>query len=98
MGDLKIIQTCPMGNTCEEAKDGNIYRCQWYQEVIGNDPQTGDRMSKRKCAMVLNNSLLIEVSKQLRGVQAATESFRNEMSKDNKEVLKLAYSSKENNG
>lgn len=87
-----------MGNTCEEAKDGAIYRCQWYQEVIGNDPQSGERMKKRKCAMVLNNSLLIEVSKQLRGLQGATESFRNEMVGGTKEVLKLAYSSKKNNG
>ena len=98
MSDLNIIQTCPLGNACEEVKDNSIYRCQWYQEVIGNDPQTGDRMSKRKCAIVLNNSLQIEISKQLRGLQSATESFRNEMVSGTKGLIELAYKSQKNNG
>lgn len=76
---IPVKATCPLGNTCEEIRDGAINRCAWYMSVKGQDPQTGDTIDRWDCALVWQVVVSIEQSQQIRGVQAATESFRNEM-------------------
>ena len=65
--------------------------CTKWINVSGSNPQTGEVINSYDCADVWVPVLLIENSKQQRGTQAAVESFRNEMAKDNRAVLQLAY-------
>lgn len=66
------------------------HECSRYMNVIGADPQTGEQLNRWDCSDVWIPVLLIENSKQQRGTQAAIESFRNEMAKDNKAAIQLA--------
>ena len=78
---MEVKHLCPYGNDCETAKDNVITRCHFYMKVLGEDPQTGKEFDRWQCAITLTPLLLIENSNMLRGLQAATESFRNENSK-----------------
>jgi hypothetical protein len=79
--ELKTILTCPLGSKCEEIKDNAIHRCVWYQTLAGTNPNTGETVDEKGCAMSWLPVLLIENSKQQLGTGAAIESFRNEMVK-----------------
>lgn len=61
--------------------------CAWYMNIIGANPQTGESMNRFDCAIVLMPVLMIESTQAMRGNQAAIESFRNEMSKQNDKLL-----------
>lgn len=66
-------KTCPLLKTrCVE------HRCRWYIQLLGNDPQTGERLNKWGCAVEWLPVLLIENSQQQRQTAAAVEAFRNE--------------------
>ncbi len=75
---IDVVNTCPLGSVCEEAKDGKIHRCAWYVGVVGtngnNEPTT-----EWRCAMQVMPALLVDSNKVFRSGVAATESFRNEM-------------------
>lgn len=58
--------------TCIENK------CQWYCQVRGVNPNTGEPVDEWQCAVTLLPILLIENSKQQRSTSVAVESFRNE--------------------
>jgi hypothetical protein len=49
-----------------------------YTHIQMQDPQTGRGKDEWACAVALTPILLIENARTVRGVQAATESFRNE--------------------
>lgn len=53
--------------------------CQLWQQLMGQNPQTGETINKWGCADAFTNMLLIENSQQQRQTGAAVESFRNEM-------------------
>ena len=53
------------------------HACAWYCRVQGKNPQTGADMDTWGCAITFIPMLQIETSNQVRGVQAATETFRN---------------------
>jgi hypothetical protein len=55
-----------------------IRRCAWYTKLVGQHPQTGAETEQWSCAMATIPLLQIETSNQVRGVQAAVESQRNE--------------------
>ena len=64
----------PMSEVCEN--------CAMWSEVRGTDPQTGKELPAQwECAYVLQPRMIMEVAKGIRGVHAATNSFRNEMIK-----------------
>lgn len=81
MSDIKVVLSCPLGHKCEEIKDGAIHRCAWVVTLQGQNPQTGEQMDEKGCAMTWLPVLLVENSRVSRGTSAAVESFRNEMVK-----------------
>ncbi len=81
--------TCPLGHRCEVRDDGNnvVERCQWYTQLRGADPQSGEEVDKWACAIAFMPMLQIETSQSARQTGAAVESFRNKMVElDNKPV------------
>lgn len=80
---LQAEITCPLGSKCEEIKDNKLYRCAWSIELAGRNPNSGEELNERGCAMAWVPILLIENSQQQRGTAAAVESFRNEVVKAN---------------
>lgn len=67
------------------------HECAKYVNVVGKNPQTGQETNQWDCADTWVPLLLIENSNQQRGTAASIDSFRNEMAKDNRAVLQLAY-------
>lgn len=76
---IEVVPTCPLGHTCEEVRDGKIYRCRWYVQVAGENPQTGEKVDTWDCAIAWGPVLAVEQARTNRGQTAALESFRNEM-------------------
>ena len=69
---------CPLiGEECMKLK------CEWFTQVRGKNPQTGEDVDEWGCAVTWLPMLLIETSQQSRSTGAAVESFRNEMVKAN---------------
>jgi hypothetical protein len=67
------------GNFCPLIKKDCIEnKCQWYCQVRGINPNTGQEVDEWQCAINLLPVLLIENSQQQRSTSAAVESFRNE--------------------
>lgn len=81
--EIKTVLTCPLGSKCEEIKDGAIHRCAWFTTLQGTNPQTGESVDERGCAMAWLPVLLVENSRNVMSTSAAVESFRNEMVKGN---------------
>jgi hypothetical protein len=59
-------------------KDCIENKCEWYCQVRGTNPNTGEPVDQWQCAINLLPVLLIENSSQQRSTSAAVESFRNE--------------------
>jgi hypothetical protein len=67
-------QTCPLlKKPCIEAE------CKFWTHLLGKDPQTGGPIDRFDCAVAYLPILLVEASRNIVGVQAATESARNEI-------------------
>ena len=86
---MDVIYTCPLGSECEEIKDNKLYRCRWYKELAGKDPQSNKQISERDCAIAWGPLLSVEVAMTNRGQTAALESFRNETVKGQRLFNKL---------
>lgn len=54
------------------------HRCQWFQQIQGRNPQTGENQNEFGCAIAWLPMLQIESANQTRQAGAAIESFRNE--------------------
>lgn len=65
------------------------HRCQWFIQLQGTNPMTGVATDEWGCAVGWLPVLLIENAKEVRGSAAAIESFRNEMVRQQGEVLKV---------
>ena len=75
---------CPLtGDECME------HGCEWYTHIIGNNPQSGEKVDNFGCAITFIPMLLIENSQQQRQTGAAVESFRNEMVESNEKALEM---------
>lgn len=90
--DAKII--CPMmgGEECVEdgaIRNGELVKCRFWVNVMGQHPQTGETINNGDCAMAWVPVLLIENSKVNRETGAAVESFRNEMTAANETSQKV---------
>jgi len=55
------------------------HQCAWFCHVTGTNPQTNAPMDIWDCAVKWTPVMMIENAKHIRGVQAATESMRNEV-------------------
>jgi hypothetical protein len=91
------IADCPLGAKCEEVKTDNgkqyIARCPWYIMVRGTDVNTGKEVDDWGCAIAWLPTLLINTANESRKGVAATESFRNEVVKQNDvthQIMRLA--------
>lgn len=84
------IADCPLGAKCEEVKTDNgkqyIARCPWYVQVMGVDNNTGQPVHNWGCAIAWMPALMINTANEARQGAAATESFRNEMAKQNTQL------------
>lgn len=69
------------------------HQCIWYNMLQGTHPQTGASVQEWGCSIAWLPLLMVEQSKQTVGVQAATESFRNEMVKSQTAMNKLLQGS-----
>jgi hypothetical protein len=76
---IETVITCPLGSKCEEIKDNKLYRCAWYTQLAGTNPQTDETINESKCALAWMPLLLVENAGTNRGQTAALESFRNEV-------------------
>ena len=75
---------CPLiGEECMKLK------CEWFTQVRGTNPQTGEEVDEWGCAVTWLPMLLLENSQQQRQTGAAVESFRNETVRDNEENRRL---------
>ena len=81
--ELKTTLSCPLGSKCEEVREGAIHRCAWFVQLAGQNPQTGEQVDERGCAMSWLPILLVENAKVARGTSSAVESFRNDMVRSN---------------
>jgi len=68
--------TCPLGHECEKAVNGVLEVCAWHVEMAGNHPQTGQPIQTKKCAIVWNPILAVEVTGAARSIASAVESHR----------------------
>ena len=74
---LQVKDNCPLNNF----KPCKKFDCAWFIQIKGKHPQTGADVNEWGCSIAWLPLLLVENSSKLNGVQAATESFRNEMVK-----------------
>ena len=71
--ELEREHWCPLiGEECMKLK------CEWFTQMRGTNPQTGEEVDEWGCAVTWLPMLLIENSQQQRQTGAAVESFRNE--------------------
>jgi len=70
-------------------KDCIENKCEWYKQVRGEDPQTGQPVDEWQCAINLIPLLLIENSFRQHSTAAAIESFRNESVEQNNTMTKI---------
>lgn len=76
--NIEVEEFCPIGKVCEEIREGKIYRCKWYKELVGKHPQSEEIINERDCAVAWIPLLMTEMSQTNRGQTQAIESFRNE--------------------
>ena len=89
--EIKPGSFCPLIK-----KDCIQFKCSWFTQVRGTNPNTGKEVDEWCCAISWLPVLLIENSQQQRQTGAAVESFRNEMVKANEssQQVLLAMTSK----
>jgi hypothetical protein len=88
------VAECPLGAKCEEVKtdaagEQYIARCPWYTKVAGTDNNTNTEVDHWGCAIAWLPTLLINTANESRKGVAATESFRNEMTKQGAQAQQL---------
>jgi hypothetical protein len=86
---ISTVMSCPLGSQCEKIQDNTIHRCAWFVELAGTNPNTGEVLNERGCAMSWLPILLIENSQQQKSTSSAVESFRNEMVNANQASQRL---------
>lgn len=74
---IPVILSCPLGHKCETIQGEGIHRCHWYITLQGINPQSGERVDERGCAMSWLPVLLVETTQGVAGSTAAVESLRN---------------------
>lgn len=71
---LEKLVTCPLGHECESIRDNKIHVCAWLLEIKGVDPQTGENVDKKQCAIVSQAVLIMDNTKAAYGqIQASSQ-------------------------
>jgi hypothetical protein len=68
-------------------KDCVQMKCNWFIQVRGTNPNTGQEVDEWGCSVAWLPHLLIENASQIRQAGAATESFRNEFVKSSEATI-----------
>lgn len=68
---LEKLITCPLGSECETVKDNKIHQCAWLLEIKGVDPQTGEQVNKKQCAVVAQVLMTMDNTKATFGLSNA---------------------------
>lgn len=81
--ELEVKSNCPLNNfePCKQLE------CAWFMKVAGTNPNTGKPVEEYGCAVAWMPMLLIENAQQSRQTGSAVESFRNEMVRQNGQVV-----------
>jgi len=87
--EIKSALSCPLGSKCEEIRDNTMFRCAWFIQLAGQNPQTGEEKNEKGCAMSWMPILLIENSRQQVRTTGVIESFRNETVKANEQTRQI---------
>ena len=77
--DVKVICPIMQGECVEDGaiRDGELVACNFWTNVQGQNPQTGEAVNQGGCAITWIPMLLIENTKVNRETGAAVESMRN---------------------
>ncbi len=78
--------TCPL-HRADVSKV--CHKCDWYIQIRGANPQTGESVDEWGCAIPFLVLIGIEGAQMSRQTGAAVESFRNEMVRQNRELVAL---------
>ena len=93
---IEEVVTCPLKSECTSIKDNKIHRCAWYIKLAGTNPNTGEQVDEKGCAIAWMPMLMIENSMQQRSTSAAVESFRNETVQANQKTQQILMLSQTN--
>lgn len=77
---METVATCPLGHTCEEVRDGKVYRCRWFVKMGIVEEKTGQMKPDTEyddCAIPLQGVHLTELKKRSLGIQSAVEKRMN---------------------
>jgi hypothetical protein len=74
---LKELATCPLGHECQKIVNNEIHTCAWYLTLKGVDPQTGENVDIKRCAIVAQTMLLMDNTKATYGQIAAQTNIAN---------------------
>ena len=73
---------CPLGAKCETLKEDAegpyLEVCPWYTEIAGTNPQTGEQINKKQCAVAWMPLLSVQHAQATSGVNDAVCSLREE--------------------
>ncbi len=73
---------CPLGSKCESLKEDSegpyLEVCPWYTEIAGTNPQTGEQINKKQCAVAWMPLLSVQHAQATSGVNEAVCSLRDE--------------------
>lgn len=69
------------------------HACEHYVHIFGHDPQTDQPVDQWGCAFNAQWRVGLEVAKQSRQTGASVESFRNEMVRQNVQLINMAAQS-----
>ena len=85
--EVKVKMTCPLGSQCEKTVGEEIHRCVWFTQIDGVDPQSGDKISEKRCAISLIPLLQVDGNRMLHNVGGSIQSLRNETVKRQQDAL-----------
>ena len=95
---MKEKYVCPLGAECERIVDDHIEKCIWHVELAGANPQTGEPLNEKKCAMAWMPLMMVEVAGTNRGQTEALDSMRNEQMKGHGEFMLAITEAKNRKG
>ena len=65
------------------------HACEWYTHLLGTNPQNGQPVDEWGCAISWMPILQIEGAQKMNQLGGSIDSFRNEMVRQNDEMLSL---------
>lgn len=78
---LEKLTSCPLGHECERAVEGKLITCAWLLDVKGIDPQTGESIDKKMCAVVAAPLMSMDITKAVYGNSQAVSTQSSLLSK-----------------